>query len=192
MLKENVRVCPSVDCEGFMVGSRLKPKLTCPECAPAIRFNCSQRWHGYLAKCASAQEAQDATEAERKYVEWAQSKGSGLKKCPKCKMSIEKNEGCNHMTCVSCKYDFCWLCRGKYTHNHFAQWNIMGCPGAQFNSSWLSIHRCPRCMPMCCRRVLIVLCFMLSLLVLLAAVPPVMFLGCIVGLLYGLFHCLDL
>jgi ariadne-1 len=30
-------------------------------------------------------------------------------KCPMCRQSIEKNEGCIHMTCV-CKYEFCWIC----------------------------------------------------------------------------------
>lgn len=32
------------------------------------------------------------------------------KDCPKCHICIEKNGGCNHMQCYTCKYDFCWMC----------------------------------------------------------------------------------
>ena len=39
------------------------------------------------------------------------------KKCPKCGWSIEKNEGCNHMTCRLCHHEFCWLCFQNY-HGH--------------------------------------------------------------------------
>ena len=41
---------------------------------------------------------------------------TNTKKCPniECNISYEKNEGCNHMRCLSCGTHFCWLCGLSY------------------------------------------------------------------------------
>jgi hypothetical protein len=34
--------------------------------------------------------------------------------CPQCDMKIYKIDGCDHMVCQKCKFEFCWLCLGHY------------------------------------------------------------------------------
>ncbi|CAG8571893.1 1791_t:CDS:2, partial [Racocetra fulgida] len=43
------------------------------------------------------------------------------KECGKCHSTIEKNGGCNHMTCRKCKYEFCWVCMGPWSE-HGTSW----------------------------------------------------------------------
>ena len=56
-------------------------------------------------------------------------KNKFIKKCPNCGTYTEKNEGCNHITCAECNYQWCWLCNNKYTDNHYLNGK---CRGFQF------------------------------------------------------------
>jgi len=39
------------------------------------------------------------------------------KRCPNCKVHIEKNDGCMHMICKICYHEFCWLCKGTWAEH---------------------------------------------------------------------------
>lgn len=58
-----------------------------------------------------------------------------VKKCPKCFVLLSKDDGCNHITCSYCAYEFCWLCSQKYTENHFSVLNLQGCAGKMYCSN---------------------------------------------------------
>ena len=36
------------------------------------------------------------------------------KPCPRCGVAIDKNGGCDHMTCRMCRHEFCWRCLADY------------------------------------------------------------------------------
>ncbi len=40
------------------------------------------------------------------------------RRCPSCSYIIEKNGGCQHMTCCVCKHQFFWCCGMSYAYNH--------------------------------------------------------------------------
>lgn len=46
---------------------------------------------------------------------------SNTKECSHCQSTIEKNGGCNHMTCKKCKHEFCWVCMGPWSE-HGTAW----------------------------------------------------------------------
>ncbi|ELP90099.1 ariadne RING finger, putative [Entamoeba invadens IP1] len=115
----NCRYCPK--CGNAILGDPNTPEIFCrsEECKKVnfrFCFNCKEAWHEGLT-CAQYQEWKRMNcEADKRFLSWAQ---KNTRKCPKCSATIEKNRGCNHMTCANCGYQFCWLCMAPYTSNHF-------------------------------------------------------------------------
>jgi hypothetical protein len=66
----------------------------------------------------------------------------GAKPCPKCGVNIEKQGGCDHMTCRKCHHNFCWQCLVPFTPN--AQ-HLDTCPNRRPNvalnpGNWVPEH----------------------------------------------------
>jgi hypothetical protein len=112
----NKKQCPEVNCESYLTKS--KEKYVKCQLGHEYCFECLRKPHG-KSSCEDI--------LEKEFQSWKQ--GKVLKKCPKCKIYTEKNEGCNHMTCTSCKFQWCWLCEGEYKYGHFQQG---ACNGHQF------------------------------------------------------------
>jgi len=136
----SVRWCPKAGCGNAIIGDPENPKCECtsPSCRYEFCFLCSEPWHAD-ATCEQYQQWKvDNGLIDTKFTHWAK---KNTKKCPQCKTMIEKIAGCNHMTCSSCKFEFCWLCGGKYSSNHFDVFNVLGCPGMQSGSKQFGVIR---------------------------------------------------
>ena len=119
-LDPNGRWCIRQGCENFVKGDENTKKITCNLCQQEMCFTCRNMWHPGRT-CEEALDS-DFKEYQKKIL---------VKKCPKCQSRIEKNEGCNHMTCTRCHYEFCWLCSRKYSTKHYEWYNLCGCPSMQ-------------------------------------------------------------
>ena len=105
--------------------SRFQLMLSYVVCNVVMCFKCSRQYH--QGRCRKGT-------VEKGFRVWKRNK-KNVKQCPRCKFlpvdfvamikhitgkfAIEKTRGCNHMTCVKCHYQFCWLCLKKYTISHF-------------------------------------------------------------------------
>lgn len=81
-------------------------RIECLKCKKLFCFQCKSEWHANQT-CESYQKWMEENKQGpmlfQKYV-----KEQGAKRCPKCLVIVEKNAGCDHMTC-KCRYQFNWV-----------------------------------------------------------------------------------
>ncbi|KAJ3032677.1 hypothetical protein HDV00_007275 [Rhizophlyctis rosea] len=120
---DHLRWCPAPNCEyavectvPFSTFTERVPSVQC-KCGCKFCFGCGLSDHLpcicplvklWIKKC----------EDDSETANWI---SANTKECTKCNSTIEKNGGCNHMTCRKCKYEFCWVCQGPW-QEHGTQW----------------------------------------------------------------------
>ena len=103
-----LRYCPKSSCNTKIFAKNMRAdKLVCPECATVVCFSCKEEWH--------AGESCDIAFIRKL---GPQNQNTRISFCPLCRLKIKKNEGCNHMTCGVCYYEWCWVCNMDYYSSH--------------------------------------------------------------------------
>jgi ariadne-1 len=82
-------------------------------------------WHGFCWGCGEEAHRPVSCDTVRPWLEKNKSDSetanwvlANTKHCPKCRRPIEKNQGCNHMTCrAPCYHQFCWLCSDPWNRH---------------------------------------------------------------------------
>jgi hypothetical protein len=89
------RYCPH--CNEFVErADNKKRKVKCPACTKSFCAKCSSPYHS-MTSC-----------NDMSFQVWSTFKN--VKRCPRCDNMIEKNGGCQHMSCSRCFHSFCWTC----------------------------------------------------------------------------------
>ncbi|CAE6996954.1 hypothetical protein P3342_000490 [Pyrenophora teres f. teres] len=121
--KENLKWCPAPDCKyAVECGvkskelARIVPTVHC-ECGHDFCFGCTLNNH-QPAPCSLVKKWVKKCEDDSETANWI---SANTKECPNCNSTIEKNGGCNHMTCRKCRNEFCWMCMGKWSE-HGTSW----------------------------------------------------------------------
>ena len=104
---KTMKYCPAPRCDKISVGSGITT-IHC-SCQTPYCFKCGENAHDPCS-CKQLNQWNIKNSNDGETANWLL---INTKKCPKCKADIQKNDGCNHMTCAACKHHFCWICLGK-------------------------------------------------------------------------------
>ncbi|CAG0884323.1 unnamed protein product [Darwinula stevensoni] len=132
-LMKDVTYCPRTFCLTPVLLDDESTIGLCPSCSFAFCKHCKRAYHGVMP-CALTEEEKGVIYNEfirgndgvkehylKKYgrrqisevinqFEFKKYCSENTKPCPNCKANIEKNGGCNKMSCFKCGNFFCWLC----------------------------------------------------------------------------------
>jgi len=110
-INRTMRYCPGRGCNVAIKSTGAVSNVKCTECGALFCFKCGEEAHApTTCKWLAMWRAKCSNESET--ANWIL---VNTKTCPKCATRIEKNQGCNHMQCKVCKFDFCWVCMGSWT-----------------------------------------------------------------------------
>ena len=113
---KNIKSCPNPRCNlSIRVPVSLAKEIKC-RCGWNFCFLCLEESH-VPCDCEMAKLWRESTREKGSGEDFIWMK-ENTKNCPKCGINIQKNQGCNHMTCQrkagGCGFEFCWVCLGPW------------------------------------------------------------------------------
>jgi len=106
-LEKDYRRCPTCDVVGWMDGIYCFSSYLCRSCGETLSK------HSPFSPFALLSYLEEVQVVAKKEIT--------ANPCPYCNVWIEKNQGCNHMTCTNCRFEFCWLCKGTYQNHNYVK-----------------------------------------------------------------------
>ncbi|KAG9391716.1 IBR domain [Carpediemonas membranifera] len=100
-------ICPGPDCALTVRKSRFTVVDAKCDCGHLFCTKCLREAHRPCS-CYRVSEWEKMDQSDEGTKRWLQIHS---KKCPRCGTMIEKDRGCNHMTCKLCRHEFCWMCQ---------------------------------------------------------------------------------
>jgi ariadne-1 len=117
MCSKDKKYCSGPNCDLICVANSAI-SICCRGCGTRSCFKCDYIDHA-PALCNQVSLWKVKYDEEGQSALWIK---QNTQKCPKCRVDIQKNQGCNHMTCRrevgGCGHEFCWICLGNWSgHN---------------------------------------------------------------------------
>lgn len=125
--------CPAPDCPGLVQLQNLDDNLKMgalenndlslipiASCSQSHEFCFNCRFENHLpSPCWLATKWITKCSDDSETLNWVEAHTNS---CPECQTVIEKNGGCNHITCRKCQYEFCWICLGSWSAHGSSYW----------------------------------------------------------------------
>jgi len=134
----NIKWCPRAGCSNAVRADSTKQTDVQCQCGFMFCFQCKGDAHG-PATCDMMKQWDKKSKDDSETSNWI---NANTQDCPKCHSAIEKNGGCNHMTCrlKSCGHEFCWVCLGNWV-GHSACNKYKGDDATNKSSSRAALER---------------------------------------------------
>ncbi|XP_055478473.1 E3 ubiquitin-protein ligase RNF144A isoform X2 [Psammomys obesus] len=104
--------CPASTCQAVCqlqdIGLQTPQLVQCKACDMEFCSACKARWHPGQG-CPETMPI-NFLPGETSSAFKMEEGDAPIKRCPKCRVYIERDEGCAQMMCKSCKHAFCWYC----------------------------------------------------------------------------------